>query len=134
MSQPWLKKQLNALELYTVDVIYGRRAGAGPALYGAFLQLLSWLWSAAAQAKLWLYRHRILHDHPLGCLVVVVGNLTAGGTVTFVPVEAGIAGDEYFEVSAGVEPGDTVVAGPYTAIRQLRAGDRVRPLRSTPPT
>jgi tetraacyldisaccharide 4'-kinase len=80
MSQPWLKKQLNALELYTVDVIYGRRAGAGPALYGAFLQLLSWLWSAAAQAKLWLYRHRILHDHPLGCLVVVVGNLTAGGT------------------------------------------------------
>jgi tetraacyldisaccharide 4'-kinase len=80
MSQPWLKKQLNALELYTVDVIYGRRAGAGPALYGAFLQVLSWLWSAAAQAKLWLYRHRILHDHPLGCLVVVVGNLTAGGT------------------------------------------------------
>ena len=80
MSQPWLKKKVNALELYTIDVIYGRRAGAGPALYGAFLQVLSWLFSAAAQTRLWLYRTRILHDQPLGCLVVVVGNLTVGGT------------------------------------------------------
>ncbi len=80
MSQPWLKKKVNALELYTIDVIYGRRAGAGPALYGAFLQVLSWLFSAAAQTRLWLYRKRILHDQPLGCLVVVVGNLTVGGT------------------------------------------------------
>ena len=80
MSQPWLKKQITALELYAIDVIHGRRAGAGPALFGAFLQVLSWVWSAGAQLKLWLYQNRILHDHPLGCLVVVVGNLTAGGT------------------------------------------------------
>jgi tetraacyldisaccharide 4'-kinase len=80
MSQPWLKKQVNALELYTIDVIYGRRAGAGPAVYGAFLQSLSWLFSSVVQSRLWLYRHRIFHDQPLGCLVVVVGNLTVGGT------------------------------------------------------
>jgi len=80
MSQPWLKKQLNALELYTIDVIYGRRGGAGPAVYGAVLQGFSWLFSGIAQARLWLYRTRILHDQPLGCLVVVVGNLTVGGT------------------------------------------------------
>ena len=80
MSQPWLKKQVNALELYTIDVIYGRRGGAGAAVYGAFLQSLSWLFNGIAQARLWLYRHRILHDQPLGCLVVVVGNLTVGGT------------------------------------------------------
>ncbi len=80
MSQPWLKKQVNALELYTIDVIYGRRAGAGAAVYGGFLQGLSWLFSGIAQARLWLYRHRIFHDQPLGCLVVVVGNLTVGGT------------------------------------------------------
>lgn len=80
MSSFWLKKQLNALELFTVDVIYGRRAGAGTAIYGGFLQSLSWLFSAAAQTRVWLYRHRILHDQPLGCLVVVVGNLTVGGT------------------------------------------------------
>jgi tetraacyldisaccharide 4'-kinase len=80
MSQPWLKKQLNALELFTVDVIYGRRSGAAPAVYGAFLQGLSWVFNGVTQARLWLYQHRILHDQPLGCLVVVVGNLTVGGT------------------------------------------------------
>ena len=57
----------------------------------------------------------------------------SGGRASFVPVEVGIAGDEYFEVLSGVEAGDTLVAGPYTAIRQLRAGDRVRRLE-TPPT
>jgi tetraacyldisaccharide 4'-kinase len=80
MSQTWLKKQVNALEVFTIDVIYGRRAGAGQAVYGAFLQSLAWLFSGIAQARWWLYRKRIFHDQPLGCLVVVVGNLTVGGT------------------------------------------------------
>lgn len=76
----WWKRKFNALELYTIDVILGRRADTGAAVYGAFLQVLSWLFNGAAQLRLWLYRHRILHDQPLGCLVVVVGNLTVGGT------------------------------------------------------
>ncbi len=76
----WLKRKLTAFELFTVDVIYGRSEGARSAVYAAFLHALSWLFSGAAQARLWLYRHRILHDQPLGCLVVVVGNLTVGGT------------------------------------------------------
>lgn len=80
MSQSWLKKKANALELYTIDVILGRRADTGAAVYGAFLQVLSWLFNGIAQTRLWLYKHRILHDQPLGCLVVVVGNLTVGGT------------------------------------------------------
>ena len=80
MSQSWLQKKFNALELYTIDVILGRRADASAAVYGAFLQALSWLFNAIVQARLWLYGHRILHDQPLGCLVVVVGNLTVGGT------------------------------------------------------
>ena len=80
MSQSWLQKKLNALELYTIDVILGRRADTGAAVYGAFLQALSWIFNALVQARLWLYGHRILHDQPLGCLVVVVGNLTVGGT------------------------------------------------------
>ena len=32
------------------------------------------------QLRLWLYRKRLLRDHPLGCLVISVGNLTVGGT------------------------------------------------------
>jgi len=76
----WLKRKTTALELYTIDVILGRRADAGAVIYGAFLEALSYLFSGIAQLRLWLYRQRILHDQPLGCLVVVVGNLTVGGT------------------------------------------------------
>jgi tetraacyldisaccharide 4'-kinase len=80
MALSWFKKKFNAFELYTVDVVLGRRADAGVAIYGAFLHVLSWLFSGVVQLRLWLYRHRILQDQPLGCLVVVVGNLTVGGT------------------------------------------------------
>ncbi len=76
----WFQKKINSLELYTIDVILGRREDAGATVYGALLQVLSYLFSALSQARLWLYRHRILHDQHLGCLVVVVGNLTVGGT------------------------------------------------------
>ena len=76
----WLKKKFNALELYTIDVILGRRADTGAAIYGVCLQTLSWVFNGIVQARWWLYRHRIFHDQPLGCLVVVVGNLTVGGT------------------------------------------------------
>jgi HlyD family secretion protein len=50
------------------------------------------------------------------------------GTAHFTAVVIGITGQEYFEVRSGVEPGDTVVAGPYQRIRELRDGDPIRPL------
>ena len=80
MPLSWLKRKFQAFELYTVDVVLGRRADTGAVIYGMFLQTLSWLFSWVVQLRLWLYRQRILRDHPLGCLVVVVGNLTVGGT------------------------------------------------------
>lgn len=77
----WLQRKLNSLEQYTIDIHNGRREGVRITLYAVFLQALSYLWSLGAQLKFWLYRKRIfLHDQPLGCLVVVVGNLTTGGT------------------------------------------------------
>lgn len=48
------------------------------------------------------------------------------GVATFRPVRVGIAGDEYFEVLQGVADSETIVAGPYQAIRDLRDGARVR--------
>ena len=80
MLLSWPRRKFQAFELYTIDVVLGRRAGSGAAVYGSVLQALSWLFSAGVQLRLWLYRNRILRDHPLGCLVVVVGNLTVGGT------------------------------------------------------
>lgn len=54
-----------------------------------------------------------------------------GGAVEFRPVEIGIAGQQYFEVLSGLQEGDTVVAGPYQRIRQLRNGDPIRPMEES---
>ena len=47
-------------------------------------------------------------------------------TVQFRAVKVGIAGDEHFEVLSGVREGETIVAGPYQAIRDLRNETKVR--------
>ncbi len=75
-----LKRSLDRFALYTVDVVYERRTGRGALFLGGILRAASWLFDAAVQTRNFLYRNRILRDQPLGCLVVVVGNLTVGGT------------------------------------------------------
>src|SRR5258706_489444 len=57
--------------------------------------------------------------------------LVHNGVATFHPVKVGIAGEEHFEVVEGVHQGDTIVAGPYQAIRDLKEGARVRPSRES---
>jgi HlyD family secretion protein len=53
------------------------------------------------------------------------------GLASFRPVKVGIAGDEYFEVTDGVREGETIVAGTYQAIRDLKDGARVREADTT---
>jgi HlyD family secretion protein len=53
------------------------------------------------------------------------------GIATFRPVRVGIAGDEYFEVRDGVREGETIVAGSYQAIRELKDGAKVKPAKDT---
>jgi HlyD family secretion protein len=48
------------------------------------------------------------------------------GKAVFVPVLVGIAGQGYFEVLRGLTTSDTVVAGPYDAIRTLEDGKQIR--------
>ena len=50
------------------------------------------------------------------------------GKAQFVPVQIGIAGREYFEVLSGLKMGDSVIAGPYDAIRSLEPDKQVRRL------
>jgi HlyD family secretion protein len=52
--------------------------------------------------------------------------LVQNGLATFRPVKVGIAGDEYFEVLDGLRGGETIVAGTYQAIRDLKDGGKVR--------
>jgi HlyD family secretion protein len=53
------------------------------------------------------------------------------GVATFRPVKVGIAGDEYFEVLDGLRGGETIVAGTYQAIRDLKDGAKVQPADTT---
>jgi len=65
---------------FTEDVIFDRRQGRRVKVFAAFLRSLSWLFSGIVQLRYWLYQKRIFRNQHLGCLVVVVGNLTVGGT------------------------------------------------------
>jgi HlyD family secretion protein len=51
------------------------------------------------------------------------------GIAMFRPVKVGIAGDEHFEVLEGLKAGDTVVAGPYQSVRDLKDSTKVRQAR-----
>jgi HlyD family secretion protein len=55
-----------------------------------------------------------------------------GGIAQFRPVDVGIAGEEYFEVLKGLQQGDTIVAGPYQTVRDLKDSTRVRALPGAP--
>jgi HlyD family secretion protein len=46
--------------------------------------------------------------------------------VTFRTVKVGIAGEKYFEVVSGLQPGERIVGGTYQAIRELKDGTLVR--------
>ena len=47
------------------------------------------------------------------------------GKAEWVPVETGITGDEYFEVTKGLKGGETVVSGSFQAVRELEDGEAV---------
>src|SRR5690606_40155829 len=50
----------------------------------------------------------------------------SGGEAVWTPGEVGIVGDWYFEVLAGLEGSETVISGPYAAVRDLEPGDPIR--------
>ncbi len=73
-------KTLEQLEQFAIDVILERRYGNRATLLRAFLFLLSLLYTRIMRLRWWLYQKRILRWHPVGSLVISVGNLTVGGT------------------------------------------------------
>ena len=48
------------------------------------------------------------------------------GIASFRAVKVGIAGDEHFEIVDGLREGETIVAGTYQAIRDLKDGAKVK--------
>ncbi|MEM7791628.1 MAG: tetraacyldisaccharide 4'-kinase [Verrucomicrobiota bacterium] len=75
-----LKIKANEFAQFTADVIYDRKHGRTAEVLATFLYGLSFIFHGAVRLRWYFYEHRILRNKPLGCLVVVVGNLTVGGT------------------------------------------------------
>jgi tetraacyldisaccharide 4'-kinase len=75
-----MRRWLDELEQYAIEVILDKRHGFRASILRAVLRLLSFVYLAAVQLRLYLYRKRILKERQLGCLVISIGNLTVGGT------------------------------------------------------
>ena len=75
-----MPRRLDELEQYAIEVILEKRHGFRAGLLRVLLRLLSFLYLAIVQVRLYLYRNRILKERQLGCLVISIGNLTVGGT------------------------------------------------------
>src|SRR6478735_4268708 len=75
-----MPRRLDELEQYAIEVILDKRSGFRATLLRIVLGLLSFLYLAIVQLRLYLYRKRILKERQLGCLVISIGNLTVGGT------------------------------------------------------
>jgi len=65
---------------FVIDVVYDRIHNNVAEVIGFMLNTLSIIFSQLLKLRYYLYNHKILKDKPLGCLVVVVGNITVGGT------------------------------------------------------
>lgn len=78
--QERLRDRLEELESFAVDLVYDRRKGLGARMAGGLLRGGSQLFRALVRLRVRLYEKRVFQSHFLGCLVVVVGNLTVGGT------------------------------------------------------
>lgn len=71
---------LERFERYAVDVILERREGGRANALKFILGLFALAYERAVQARLALYRSRVLRPQEIGCPVVSIGNLTVGGT------------------------------------------------------
>ena len=58
--------------------------------------------------------------------------MVADGKAKFAPIKTGIAGQVEIEVVDGLAAGDTVITGPFRALRELKEGSAVR-VAPTPP-
>lgn len=75
-----MRRWLEAIETFAIDVILERRYGRRAAALRWVLLNLSHVYRGIVALRLSLYRGRLFRSSELGCPVISVGNLTVGGT------------------------------------------------------
>ena len=80
-NSSWFQQKWIDFENFVEGVLYDRDLSVSARLFGLFLRPFSVVFSGIVRVRLFLYSNRIiLRNKPLDCMVVVVGNLTVGGT------------------------------------------------------
>jgi tetraacyldisaccharide 4'-kinase len=75
-----MRRLLDSLEQFAVDVILERRAGKRAGILRTLLLGLSSVYRLIVRARIHLYSVHLLRGHQVGCPVISIGNLTVGGT------------------------------------------------------
>jgi len=75
-----MKEQMEELERWGSDVIFGRAKGFRATLMRLAMHGLSWLFRLVVFIRLWRFRSGWKRQTHLGVLTVAIGNLTVGGT------------------------------------------------------
>jgi tetraacyldisaccharide 4'-kinase len=65
---------------FIADVLYDRKTTLVAKMLGMLLLPLSFIFLLIVKIRVWLYQKRLLYSQSLGCHVIVVGNITMGGT------------------------------------------------------
>ena len=75
-----MRRWLENLEQFAIEVILGRRQGVRAVILRGLLFVLSLVYARLVQLRLFLSHHRLLRERASGCLVITIGNLTVGGS------------------------------------------------------
>jgi tetraacyldisaccharide 4'-kinase len=75
-----LRRLFDKFVQFIADVLYDRKTTLVAKILGALLLPLSFVFLLIVKIRVWLYQKRLLYSQSLGCHVIVVGNITMGGT------------------------------------------------------
>jgi HlyD family secretion protein len=49
------------------------------------------------------------------------------GVARLLPVKTGVTGEDYIQITGGLQEGQQVISGPFEVLRELDEGEAVRP-------
>lgn len=118
-----MRRFLDSLEQFAVDVILERRAGKRAGILRCILFAISLLYRRIVVLRLYLFHKHFLRKHQIGCPVISIGNLTVGGTGKTPVVEKlardlSVRGRRVAILSRG-----------YKSVRRRQTGKERRPVR-----
>ena len=118
-----MRRLLDSLEQFAIDVILERRAGKRAGVLRGVMLAISFLYRRIVTLRLYLFSTHFLRKHQVGCPVISIGNLTVGGTGK-TPVVEKLARDL---TQRGRRV--AILSRVYKSVRRRQAGKQKVPVR-----